>query len=82
MATKKKRAKKVSKGERRSVATGLGARSVIDHQTDLLTAWKKGQNPWLTVATPEKNRPFIRVRANNQWGDPRGRTNMTAGADE
>lgn len=81
MATKKKRAHKVSKGERRSVVTSV-VRSFVDRQLDLLSAWKKGQNPWLTVETPEKNRPFVRVRANKHWGDPRGRTNLTAGNDE
>lgn len=81
MATKKKRAHKVSKGERRSVATTV-VRSFVDRQLDLLTAWKKGQNPWVTVSTPEKNKPFIRVRANNQWGDPRGRNNLTTSTEE
>jgi hypothetical protein len=37
-------------------------------------AWRKGRNPWLTVPnlnTSEKAKRFIRVRANEVWGDPR-----------
>lgn len=37
-------------------------------------AWRKGRNPWLVVPnlnTSEKAKPFVRVRANEVWGDPR-----------
>jgi hypothetical protein len=37
-------------------------------------AWRKGRNPWLVVPnlnTSEKAKRFIRVRANEVWGDPR-----------
>jgi hypothetical protein len=35
-----------------------------------LSAWKKGQNPWITVTNPnslETNRRFIKVRARQEW---------------
>ena len=37
-------------------------------------AWRKGKNPWLVVPnlnTSEKAKRFVRVRANEVWGDPR-----------
>ncbi len=37
-------------------------------------AWRKGRNPWITIPngnTSEKAKLFIRVRANELWGDPR-----------
>jgi hypothetical protein len=40
------------------------------------TAWLKGQNPWVTIANPNKeqtDRKFIRVKANILWGNPKER---------
>lgn len=37
-----------------------------------LEAWKRGKNPWLTVPNPntkETNKRFVRVRANDIYGD-------------
>lgn len=40
---------------------------------NLRKAWAKGLNPWLTIANPKKgtNRPFFKVRANDEWGHPK-----------
>jgi len=38
-----------------------------------LTAWRAKKNPWLTVENPnnnETNKKFIKVRANEYWGNP------------
>lgn len=35
-------------------------------------AWKRGQNPWIVVSNPntnEKHKPFVRVKANDLWGN-------------
>ena len=34
-----------------------------------LIAWKKGQNPWVTVPLAGSKDQFIRVRANTVYGD-------------
>ena len=78
MATKK-RAKYTSKGQRSSVSRALinEVRKDRPAGTDLInlsTAWKKCQNPWLTIENPNKNetnKRFIRVRANDYWGNPK-----------
>ena len=36
-----------------------------------LDAWKKEKNPWITISTQDKNKPFKRVRANDYWGSPK-----------
>lgn len=38
-----------------------------------LDAWRKKQNPWITVENTNKgetNKKFIKVRANDYWGNP------------
>jgi hypothetical protein len=75
---KKKRAKYTSQGKInrssgifQAIAAG---KSELDKLNDKRVAWEKGQNPWLTIENPSKNetnRPFIRVRADNLWGDPK-----------
>ncbi len=58
------------------------ARGDLDQLLNKQKAWKKGQNPWLTVASSSKkekdNRPFERVRANDYWGKPGGGFTMKA----
>lgn len=44
-------------------------------------AWKRGQNPWVTVPninTNETNKPFKKERANDLWGRPDIRYSMQA----
>ena len=79
MAKKRTRKKYISKGRHSTVTAGLtqavrAERDHFDKLTFKANAWKKLQNPWLTVQNPNKsetNRPFIKVRANEWWGDPR-----------
>jgi hypothetical protein len=75
----KKRTRKtvVSKGLRRSIVAGVKevrqARSEGDIATNKYNAWRKGQNPWVTVPGTQTNKRFVRVRANTVWGDPKRR---------
>lgn len=47
-------------------------RTSIEKHLIKLEAWARGQNPWVTVDNDgSKNKPFIRKRANEVWGDPR-----------
>jgi hypothetical protein len=75
MGKKVKRKTYVSKGQRRSVANGVKEarreRPEFEKALNKLEAWRKGQNPWITVPGPASNRRFVRVRANNLWGDPK-----------
>ena len=58
-----------SKGERRK---GVRRdRTELEKTMFKSKAWKSGKNPWLTVPGPSSNMRFIRVRANDEWGDPR-----------
>lgn len=68
-----KRSKYISKGERRSIAKVAVERTAWQKEMDILTAWRKGRNPWVTIPNPAKgtNQPFIKVRANNYWGSPK-----------
>jgi hypothetical protein len=79
MAKKKSRPSYTSRGTGKSVsnARAAGGRSLtspIDRMLDKREAWAKGQNPNLVMANPnpnETNRPFIKLKANAVWGDPR-----------
>lgn len=70
MGKKKQRQKYVSGGVGRNVSASTlsGMRKSVmgwEKQFNILRAWKKGQNPWITIANPNKNEPgklFIRVR--------------------
>ena len=45
-------------------------RAPLEVMLNKLSAWKKGQNPWITVTNPnslETNRIFIKVRARQEW---------------
>lgn len=68
-----------SKGIHSTVDRGIvqavrAGRTAIDVALNTQKAWKKGLNPWLTVASDSKaeknNKPFYRVRANDYWGKP------------
>lgn len=75
MGKKRARKTKTSKGERRSIVAGVkearADRSAWDKSMDILAAWKKGQNPWVTVPGPGSNQLMIRVKSNKVWGDPK-----------
>ena len=75
MGKKRTRSSMTSKGERRNQVNGVGEmrreRSEFEKAFNKLKAWKKGQNPWITVPGPSTNMRFVRVRANTVWGDPK-----------
>ena len=71
MGKKSSRTSQTSKGERRSVANGLGDdRSEMKKMLDKMDAFRKGKNVMLTIPNPiksETNKPFIRVNAKEKW---------------
>lgn len=71
MGKKRSRATQTSKGERRSVANGLGDdRSEMKKMIDKMDAFRKGKNVMLTIPNPNKQatrEPFIRVSAKEKW---------------
>ena len=77
-----------SKGERRNVASSVT--KMVRRELDpciklnhIVTAWRKGKNPWLTVPNPnknEKNKMFIRVKSNIAWGNPNRPVSTTSAA--
>ena len=71
MGKKRSRATQTSKGERRSVANGLGDnRTELKKMLDKMDAFRKGKNVMLTIPNPiksETNKPFIRVNAKEKW---------------
>lgn len=65
-----------SKGERKSSAKTGGETSEAVRALNLQRAYFKGQNPWFTIANPNKeqtNKKFIRVRANDVMLHPKER---------
>lgn len=75
MGKKKTRTAMSSKGERRNIVAGVKevrqGRSEAQKAINKLEAWRNGKNPWITVPGPQSNMRFIKVRANNLYGDPR-----------
>lgn len=75
MGKKRTRSTTVSKGERRNIVAGVKEarrdRPEFEKALNKLEAWRTGKNPWITVPGPSKKEAFIRVRANNLYGDPR-----------
>jgi hypothetical protein len=75
MGKKRTRTNVVSKGQRRSIVAGVKevrqGRSEGEKAYNKLKAWKKGQNPWITVVGPSSDKRFIKVRANVVYGDPK-----------
>lgn len=73
----KKRIRKtvVSKGQRRNIVAGVkevrASRDPWEKAINKIEAWKKGQNPWITVEGPQSNKRFVKVRANTLYGDPK-----------
>ncbi len=67
-----------SKGERRNQVNGVKEmrqqRPNIEKEMNKIKAWRAGKNPWITVANNvngPNNKPFIKVRANDLYGDPK-----------
>jgi hypothetical protein len=49
-------------------------RTFIEKYLVKVLSWEKGQNPWVTVENTGgdiKSKPFVKIRANQLWGDPR-----------
>ena len=83
MGKKKSRTSQTSKGERSSIARSVVKAVRLQKEIDQpfrkiqaqLDAWKLGKNVVLTIANPNKketNKPYIKVRAWDAWGSPRG----------
>jgi len=75
MGKKRTRSTTVSKGERRNIVAGVKevrqGRNEWQKAINKLEAWRNGKNPWITVPGPSYKEAFVRVRANNLYGDPR-----------
>lgn len=73
MGKKRTRKSITSKGQRRNIVAGVKevrqSVSEVDKALNKLEAWRKGQNPWITVPGTASNKPFVKVRANNLYGD-------------
>jgi hypothetical protein len=71
------RKSKTSKGIHSNVAKSTiklvkRNRCPIEHNLQLVKAWRAGRNPWITIANPNKNqtnKQFIRVEANKERGN-------------
>ena len=83
MGKKKIRKTQVSKGQRRSIVAGVkevrAEKTPLEKTMNKIKAWKKGQNPWVTVPGPSTDKRFIKKRANEVWGDPRHVANIYRG---
>ena len=85
MAKKRNRPKYTSKGERPNTTAStlqLASANVApaDKWMNKAIAWKKSQNPWITVeiraeTLDQKGKMYKKVRANAIWGDPKNRKN-------
>lgn len=87
MGKKRTRKTTTSKGLRRSVVAGVKEvrQSVTDFDKTLnkIEAWRKGKNPWITVPGPSSNKRFVKVRANNLYGDyKRSNANLFSGKSD
>ena len=50
------------------------ARSEGEVAYNKLEAWRKGQNPWITVPGPSTKCRLMKVKANAVWGNPKNRS--------
>jgi len=51
----------------------------VDRLDDIMKAWRRLENPWITIPNPntkETNKRHIRVRTNDLFGDPKGEFRM------
>lgn len=89
MGKKKLRKKLTSKGLRSKTSAFMrnavrSSRSALQTSLIKVESWAKGQNPWLTIANPDKsqtNRPFIRVKADDHFGPWRVKDNKIPGVE-
>jgi hypothetical protein len=71
-----------SKGERRNVSPQNRTKRLkgtLEHAIRQRDAWQKGKNVVLTIPNPntsETNKPFIKVKASEVWGDFRKQRNF------
>ena len=86
MGKKRTRSTKTSKGERKSIVNGVKeVRQGLSDWQKLMnkhSAWRKGQNPWITIDGSSSDKRFVRVRANNVWGDPKRRSSYSGVKDD
>lgn len=79
MGKKKIRSTVTSKGERSSISKSVikavrNEVSEIDKALNKIRAWEQGKNPWITVYNAHSTRErYIKVRANQVYGDPKYR---------
>lgn len=75
MGKKRTRSGKTSKGERRSIVSGVKEarrdRNPFDKAMDVIRAWREGRNPWVTIPGTSKKEAWVKVRANAYYGDPK-----------
>ena len=76
MGKKRSRTKYVSKGERNSIGRWAvnavrRGRSGAEKAINKIDAWRAGKNPWITVPGPSSKMRFVRVRANQLYGNPK-----------
>jgi hypothetical protein len=79
MGKKRLRKARQSKGQRSLVSSGLtqavrSERTYLDKLDGIIKAWEAHRNPWITIPNPSKaetNKPFIRVRTNDYWYNPK-----------
>lgn len=83
MGKKRTRKAYTSKGQRRNIVNGVKEarreKTPLERALNKVAAWKKGLNPWVTVPGPDKKHAWIKKRANDVYGDPRGFVNIYKG---
>lgn len=90
MGKKKIRGTKTSKGVHSNVARStlrLVAADAcpLEKAMNKIKAWRAGKNPWITVrnTSGQTNMPFIKVKANTLYGNPKFATSgLFKGRDE
>lgn len=90
MGKKRIRKTKTSKGVHSNVAAATlkmvaAATCPFEKAMHKITAWREGKNPWITVknTSGQSNMPFIKVRANTLYGNPKFATSgLFKGRDE
>lgn len=73
MGKKRSRKTKTSKGTMNSISKAI-IRAVKQNRgqdyriSNVMDAWISGKNPWVTIPGTEPNKRFVRVKANDLWG--------------
>jgi hypothetical protein len=60
----------VSKDITKAVRRDLDSTIKMNH---VVSAWRKGLNPWITINNPNKNetnKRYIKIKSNISWGNP------------